>query len=153
MNRVTAVRRIPFCAGHRISEHESKCRDLHGHNFVAFFHAEAPAGLDPQGRVIDFGVLKARLGGWIDAHWDHGMILWERDHAAISAVRALEGQKVFLLRVNPTAENLATVLLNDVAPQVLAGTGVAVTRVVLWETENCYAEVALGGEPASGAGA
>jgi 6-pyruvoyltetrahydropterin/6-carboxytetrahydropterin synthase len=141
--RVTAVRRIQFCAGHRISRHESKCKDLHGHNFVAFFHAESPTGLDPQGRVIDFGVLKERLGAWIDERWDHGMVLWREDHEAVRAVTALPGQKVYLLDANPTAENLALVLLHEAAPAALAGTGVTVTKVVLWETENAFVEVTL----------
>lgn len=145
MPRVTAVRRLQFCAGHRISAHESKCRDLHGHNFVLFVHAESPTGLDPQGRVIDFGVLKARMLPWIEAHWDHGMILWEQDTPAIEAVSALKGQKIYLTKASPSAENLALELLHEVAPRVLEGTGVTITRVVLWETENCFVEASLDG--------
>jgi hypothetical protein len=55
------VRRIAFSAGHRVHGHESKCRHFHGHNYVAYFHALPRRGLDPLGRVIDFGVIKARL--------------------------------------------------------------------------------------------
>lgn len=138
-----AVRRIQFCAGHRVHGHESKCKSLHGHNYVAFFHAEAEHGLDGLGRVIDFGVLKARLAGWIEEHWDHGMILWQDDDEGVAAAQLVTGQKIFLLDNNPTAENMGHTLLHDVAPQMLAGTGVTVTRVVLWETENCFAEVSL----------
>ena len=145
MSRISAVRRLQFCAGHRVHRHESKCRHLHGHNYVVFFHAESPAGLDPLGRVIDFGVLKAKLGPWIEAEWDHGMVLWAEDEEAIAAARLLGDQKLFLLPANPTAENMALYLLHEVAPRLLEGTGVTVTRVVLWETENCYAEAALSG--------
>lgn len=123
--------------------HESKCRNLHGHNYVAFFHAEARSGLDSLGRVIDFGVLKDRLKTWIDEHWDHGMILWEEDQEARRIVQSLPGQKMYLLEENPTAENMGWVLLNRVAPAVLEDTDVVITKVVLWETENCYAEVTL----------
>jgi hypothetical protein len=56
--QVLAIRRIPFAAGHRVFQHESKCRNLHGHNYVAVLHARADAGLDALGRVIDFSVLK-----------------------------------------------------------------------------------------------
>jgi 6-pyruvoyltetrahydropterin/6-carboxytetrahydropterin synthase len=140
-SKVTAVRRLQFCAGHRVFRHESKCRNFHGHNYAVFFHAESPSGLDPLGRVIDFGVLKAKLGEWIEEHWDHGMIVWEQDTEAIAASRGVEGQKLYLLSSNPTAENMALVLLHDVAPRVLEGTGVLVTKVVLWETENCFVEV------------
>jgi 6-pyruvoyltetrahydropterin/6-carboxytetrahydropterin synthase len=141
---ISCVRRIQFCCGHRVHRHESKCANLHGHNYVAFFHATAPA-LDPLGRVIDFGVLKARLGEWIDVEWDHGFVLWNEDAAAIGAMDAMPGQKLYLMDRNPTAENMALHLLHDVAPALMEGTGVRVTRVVLWETENCYAEVSLEG--------
>jgi 6-pyruvoyltetrahydropterin/6-carboxytetrahydropterin synthase len=140
---ITAVRRIQFCAGHRVWRHESKCNNLHGHNYVAFFHAEAEAGLDGIGRVIDFSVLKAKLGGWVDANWDHGFIHHAEDTETIQALAAVKGQKTFALPTNPTAENMADYLLRVVGPQVLAGTGVTLTKVVLWETENCYVEVSL----------
>lgn len=135
---ITCTRRIQFCAGHRVYNHESKCRNLHGHNYVAFFKAHAP--LDSLGRVIDFSVLKERIGGWLDTHWDHGFLLWEEDVDALAAVTAIPGQKLFQMPWNPTAENMARYLLTVVCPQVLADTGVEVTDVRVWETENCYAD-------------
>jgi 6-pyruvoyltetrahydropterin/6-carboxytetrahydropterin synthase len=148
---VAAVRRLQFCAGHRVYKHESKCGHLHGHNYVVFFHARVQAeakqkrgggaGLDELGRVIDFAVLKERFAPWIESNWDHGFILWEKDTEAIAALKTLSEQKMFLLKANPTAENMALHLLQVVAPAVLAGSGVEVTKVVLWETENCFVEV------------
>jgi 6-pyruvoyltetrahydropterin/6-carboxytetrahydropterin synthase len=137
---ILCARRIPFCAGHRLWKHESKCAWLHGHNYVAVFHATAPQ-LDPLGRVIDFSVLKERLGGWLERHWDHGFVLHQDDAEALDAVSRIPGQKVYRLDANPTAENMARHLLDVVAPQQLAGLGVEVVKVVLWETENCSAEV------------
>jgi len=139
----TCTRRIQFCAGHRVQGHENKCRNLHGHNYVAFIEAEA-ADLDDLGRVIDFGVLKEKLGGWIDANWDHGFILGEEDHRARIVIEAMAGQKIYLLPQNPTAEWMADYLLYDVCPAVLEDTGVVVRKVVLWETENCYATATRG---------
>jgi 6-pyruvoyltetrahydropterin/6-carboxytetrahydropterin synthase len=143
MNHVTAVRRLQFCAGHRVHRHESKCRNLHGHNYVAFFHASSEAGLDELGRVIDFGVLKSRLAPWIDENWDHGMVLCREDVEAIAAVSLMPDQKLYLMDANPTAENMALHLLEEIAPRLLADTGVVIEKVVLWETENCYTEVSL----------
>lgn len=138
----SCTRRIQFCAGHRVHLHESKCRNLHGHNYVALFTARADQ-LDGIGRVIDFGVLKERIGGWVDDAWDHGFILWDEDREGAKAVAQVDHQKVYIMPTNPTAENMADHLLRDVCPAVLAGTGVTVTSVVLWETENCYAEATL----------
>jgi 6-pyruvoyltetrahydropterin/6-carboxytetrahydropterin synthase len=138
----TCTRRIQFCAGHRVQGHENKCRNLHGHNYVAFFDAEAEE-LDDLGRVVDFSVLKQRLGGWIEEHWDHGFIVGEDDRELRDLLAAAE-TKVYVLPMNPTAEWMADYLLYDVAPRVLDGTGVRVRRVVLWETENCYATAEVG---------
>jgi len=103
----------------------------------------APA-LDSVGRVIDFSVLKDRIGGWIDKWWDHTMILGINDIKTISGVRKFQKNKpLFILSENPTAENMASFLLNNVCPSQLLGTGVIVTKIVLWETENCFASVEL----------
>ncbi len=139
---MSVVRRIGFSAGHRVWGHEDECGNIHGHNYVVHFHATADR-LDDVGRVIDFRVLKARLGGWIDRHWDHGFICHKDDREVREALAAIPCQKLFLLDNNPTAENLAAHLLHVVGPQELAGTGVRLTRVVLWETENCCADVSL----------
>ena len=141
MARTQAVRRIQFCAGHRVLGHEGKCAHLHGHNYVAFFHAEAD-GLDEIGRIIDFGVLKEKLGGWVDEQWDHGFVYCAEDEEVAEIFsRHLPGHKRFVLPYNPTAENMARYLLEEVGPEQLEGTGVHLVKVVLWETENCFAEV------------
>lgn len=139
---IEATRRIQFCAGHRVCEHESVCRNLHGHNYVAFFTAIGiDSDVDKLGRVIDFGVLKEKLGGWIFDNWDHAFIVAEFDDLAKMAVHCMgDNHRTFIMLKNPTAENMARYLLDVVAPEVLKGTGVLVIKVVLWETENCYAE-------------
>ena len=143
MNQISAVRRIQFCAGHRVYKHESKCVNFHGHNYVAFFHARANR-LDGVGRVIDFSVLKEKIGKWIDEEWDHGFIYCKDDELALKFYAAEKPDlKSFCMRDNPTAENMASFLLKDICPEVLEGTGVVVSKVVLWETENCFAEVSL----------
>jgi 6-pyruvoyltetrahydropterin/6-carboxytetrahydropterin synthase len=140
--KIEATRRLQYAIGHRVHLHESKCRHLHGHNFVFFLTAQAPQ-LDAIGRVIDFGVLKQRFGTWLETNWDHGFVLWEQDEEAIAAVRMVSGQKLFRLPYNPTAENLAAYLLETIGPMVLAGTDVTLTRVRVFETENGIAEAFL----------
>ncbi|MFH5802521.1 6-pyruvoyl trahydropterin synthase family protein [Alienimonas sp. DA493] len=139
---LTVVRRIEFCAGHRLLGHEGKCAALHGHNYAAEFHVTADA-LDDVGRVVDFAAIKAELKGWIDREWDHGFLLYEGDETAIAAVRAVEPCKLFTLPLNPTAEALADYLLTRVCPDRLGPLGVRCTRVELWETPNCRAVASL----------
>lgn len=147
MRPYRCTRRIQFCAGHRVPLHESKCRHPHGHNYVALLTAESER-LDVAGRVIDFGVLKERIGGWIDEHWDHGTIIQHTDGEMRAALTAFNGKagfepKVFELQEPPTAENLAAFLL-EVGGELLTGTGCRLVRVDLWETENCCATVEAG---------
>ena len=139
----TCVRKIHFCSGHRVFGHECKCATPHGHNYNAYITAEADE-LDQIGRVIDFSVLKEKIGGWIDTYWDHTFLVYEKDHVLIAALETVPGHKPhFVCPFNPTAENMAQYLLHTIAPQVLAGIPVRITKVVIEETENCYAEAFL----------
>ena len=136
------VRRVQFCSGHRVLWHENKCANPHGHNYVAYIHARA-IKLDPIGRVIDFSVLKERVGSWIDRNWDHGFIYYSEDNGMAKVFHEpqalIENWKNYCLPVNPTAENMAKYLVEEVAPIEMKGTGIEVYKVTLWETENCYA--------------
>lgn len=136
---ISATRKIWFCAGHRVMGHENKCAHFHGHNYVVYLEAVAE-GLDDVGRVIDFSVLKERVGTWVDEHWDHRFLAYRRDQHVRAVQEASEAMQVFWLPLNPTAENIALYLLEIVCPLVLDGTGVKVRRVRVWETENCYAD-------------
>ena len=136
---ITCTRRIEFDAAHRVMEHESKCKHLHGHRYAveATFAANA---LDRQGRVIDFGLVRDLLGSWVDAHWDHATILCERDKPLGDAIAAKTGQVIFYLAQNPTAENMAEYLLKVVCPKLFADKDARCTLIRLYETPNCYAD-------------
>ena len=58
---VTCTRRLCFEAGHRVYGHESKCANLHGHSYKVERGLRSGAGR--VGRVIDFSVLKEKIGG------------------------------------------------------------------------------------------
>lgn len=76
MTKIT--RRFEFDMGHRVHGHESKCAYLHGHRYCVNVTCTAPS-LDAIGRVIDFSVIKSAVGTWIDANWDHNVMLHEDD--------------------------------------------------------------------------
>jgi len=150
--RLSLVRSLRFCAGHRLFRHEGKCAYLHGHNYRADIEVEAIGGgraVDAVGRVIDFALIKQRMLGWLDEHWDHAFILFAEDESALAAVRAVDPTKYFVLPWNPTAENMARYLLEVVAPAVLGDLGVIARRVAVWETDEACAVATLDGAPAS----
>ncbi len=137
---VTCTRRIEWDAMHRIPLHESKCRAFHGHRYAAEIRCRADA-LDDRGRVVDFGVIKQRVGGWVDQHWDHTAILMRDDPEAapIAEANARLGRPVYWLDAPPTAENIVAALAVQ-AQRLLADTGVTVVAIRLWETPNGSAE-------------
>jgi 6-pyruvoyltetrahydropterin/6-carboxytetrahydropterin synthase len=124
-------REINFCYGHRLLHYEGKCRHLHGHNGRAIITIET-SNLNDEGMVIDFNEIKRRVSGWIDDHLDHRMIL-HRDDPIVPLLEK-QGEPMYLLDVNPTAENIAK-LIGDTARQQ----GVPVVKVRLWETPHCFA--------------
>jgi 6-pyruvoyltetrahydropterin/6-carboxytetrahydropterin synthase len=132
MYRVT--REITFCYGHRLLYFEGKCRHLHGHNGRAVLTLEAEE-LDRQGMVMDFARIKQVVQTWIDENLDHRMLL-HKDDPLLPELRR-QGEPVFVMDVNPTAENIARLIYDYAAAQ-----GFPVSEVRLWETESCYATYA-----------
>jgi 6-pyruvoyltetrahydropterin/6-carboxytetrahydropterin synthase len=124
-------RELRFCYGHRLLNYDGKCRYLHGHNGRAIITLAAPA-LDGLGMVVDFSQIKRVVGGWIDSHLDHRMLL-HRDDPALPFLKE-QNEPVFLLDVNPTAENIAKLIYD-----YTAGQGFPVVEVRLWETEDSCA--------------
>ena len=140
--KTTITRRIEWDAAHRILRHESKCRSVHGHRYVALLTVTAPK-LDAQDRVIDFSVLKERVGSWVDDRWDHTTLVNQADTELLlfTSAQALNGnKKPFAFDGEPTAESIAAVLYG-VAVALLADTGIIVDSVEVFETPNCSAKV------------
>ena len=139
--RLSLIRRLRFCAGHRLFGHEGRCAFLHGHNYRVDIEVAAAGGaaVDPVGRVVDFSLIKQRMLGWLDEHWDHAFIVFAEDASALAAVRAVEPTKYFVLPWNPTAENMARYLLEVVAPHVFHDLGVEAIGVSVWETDEACA--------------
>ena len=135
---ITATRKLEFDAAHRVKRHESKCKNLHGHRYVVEVTAEAPE-LDDLGRVIDFGVLKAKLGTWLDDNWDHTTVLWDEDKELGEAIAAVTSQKIYYLPNNPTAENMAKYLLEEICPTLFTGP-LIISKILIRETPNCWVE-------------
>ena len=124
-------REIHFCYGHRLLEYEGKCRHLHGHNGKAVITIEA-SDLDHRGMVVGFSEIKQVVSRWIDEHLDHRMLL-RHDDPLVPLLREA-GEPLFVMDVNPTAENLARLIY-----RVARERGIAVVEVRLWETPQCCA--------------
>lgn len=146
MSNITCTRKIGFDAAHRVVEHESKCKYVHGHRYTVaatFAANEHTNQLDGLGRVIDFGVIKEKLGTWIDDHWDHTIILWDKDKKLGEVIASETNQVPYYIPMNPTAENLAVYLLEVVCPKLFSETDIHCTSITIDETPNCFAKAEL----------
>ncbi|MFT6332675.1 MAG: 6-pyruvoyltetrahydropterin/6-carboxytetrahydropterin synthase [Lentimonas sp.] len=137
---ISCTRNIEFDAAHRIINHQSKCKMLHGHRYKieATFVAKE---LDNLGMVIDFGIIKEILGGWIDENWDHNTILNKKDHELGQQIAKVTGQEIYYLEVNPTAEEMASYLFKEICPELFASYNISCLEIKLYETPNCHARV------------
>ena len=129
------TRSLSFCYGHRLIDHAGKCAHLHGHNGLVEVTL-ASSQLDAQGMVVDFQVIRQRLGAWIDTTLDHRMILQTGD-PALTTLLGL-GEPVYEVAFPPTAENLAKHLL-EIAREL----ELPVQAVRFQETPSCHATYRL----------
>ena len=137
---LSCTRRIEFDAAHRILNHESKCKMLHGHRYsleLTFSSKE----LDKLGRVIDFGNVRDIIGKWIDDNLDHNTILSQNDKELGDLIESKTGQKIYYLKENPTAENIAKHLFEDIVPELFKDYDTNLVKIKLYETPNCSVEI------------
>lgn len=83
-HRIT--RRIEIDAAHRIPDHRSRCRHLHGHRYVVEATVEAVTlaeSGEQRGMVLDFSFLKELMIREIDAPCDHGLMLSVEDREVL----------------------------------------------------------------------
>lgn len=136
---ITVSRYHDISCGHRVSGHESKCANLHGHNYRVHFTV-APVdsdNLDRLGRVVDFSIIKVTLCSWLETYWDHKFLIFEEDPIAFKLKEAYPDLGIVVVPFNPTAENMAKYLVNHIAPKLLHGHGVRLVKCRIDETRKC----------------
>jgi len=139
---IIAHRYHDISCGHRVFNHESKCSNLHGHNYrIHFFISSKEDQLDQIGRVIDFSVIKDKLCSWLENNFDHKFIIYEKDPLA-NKLKEIDNS-VVIVPFNPTAENIAKYLVEVIAPIQLKYTNVKLVKCIVEETYKCSASFSL----------
>ncbi|MDT3669534.1 MAG: 6-carboxytetrahydropterin synthase QueD [Aromatoleum sp.] len=142
--RVT--RRLEFDAGHRIPDHASQCRHLHGHRYAIEITLSgeiiSAAGQAVNGMVMDFGEIKNIAKIHVVDAWDHAFLAYRHDKPVVDFLAGLPGHKTVILDVVPTAENLASEAFSilDSHYRDTFGNHLRLERVRLYETPNCWAD-------------
>ena len=140
------TRRLEFDAGHRIPDHQSQCRHLHGHRYALEITLSGEViekdGDAANGMVMDFSQVKDLAKAHVVDVWDHAFLAYKGDTAIVDFLSALPGHKTVILDRVPTAENLARIAfaILDGIYRDTYGNHLRLERVRLYETPNCWAD-------------
>jgi 6-pyruvoyltetrahydropterin/6-carboxytetrahydropterin synthase len=110
-----------FAAGHALRNYHGKCENVHGHNYRCQVTLEGER-LDGTGLLMDFVALKRVLQAVID-RLDHQ---WLNDLPPFDVL-------------NPSAENIAKYIYDEVHREIAAPADVRIGSVRLWETDTSSA--------------
>ena len=147
------TRRLEFDAGHRIPDHRSQCRHLHGHRYVIEITLSGAiidkAGDAANGMVMDFSKVKDLAKQHLVDAWDHAFLAFSGDSTVVDFLNSLPGHKTVVLDRVPTAENLARIAfdrLNAVYRDTY-GNHLQLERIRLLVSPFCWADaVRLSGD-------
>jgi len=140
------TRRLEFDAGHRIPNHASQCKHLHGHRYALEITLSGDIiqteGVSEQGMVMDFSEVKRIAQTQVVSAWDHAFLVYRGDCAVVDFLRSLPDHKTVILDVPPTAEHLARLAfeLLDAAYVGQYGNQLKLEQVRLYETPNNWAD-------------
>ncbi|MEO8410795.1 MAG: 6-carboxytetrahydropterin synthase QueD [Propionivibrio sp.] len=143
------TRRLEFDAGHRIPDHKSQCRHLHGHRYaleITLVGEIIRQDGDPaNGMVMDFSEIKNLAAQHLVDRWDHAFLVYAGDIHVLEFLQGIPDHKTVVLDRVPTAENLAEQAFQilDRVYRDTYGNDLRLERVRLFETPNCWAD-ALG---------
>ncbi len=105
-----------FSAAHNLREYLGKCEGLHGHNWKVEVLV-CGMKLDKKGILLDFKQIKSCLNKLLD----------ELDHKYLNSLS-------YFKRINPSSENIAKFIYNNLSKQVLG-----LKSVTVWESDSCSA--------------
>ena len=140
------TRRLEFDAGHRIPNHNSQCKHLHGHRYAIEVTLSGDIitneGQSEEGMVMDFADVKRIAKEMLVDDWDHAFLVYQGDKTVCDFLASLPDHRTVILDVVPTAENLAQVAFKILEPAYrdIYGNHLRLERIRLYETPNNWAD-------------
>lgn len=141
------TKEIEIDMAHRVPNHKSKCRNLHGHRYKIEVGVNdkiiEEEWRSDQWMVIDFGDLKEIMIDYIDRDFDHWAVFYENDiyRENIEQMVDLESRdprKLHFVEFIPTAENLCK-LWFWLIEQPLKDKWIQIHHLKIWETPTSTA--------------
>ena len=128
--------------GHRVLNHRSVCKGLHGHRYKAEICVEGKLvlemGASEEGMVIDFADIKKVALIFIQEELDHAFMVWDKDEELLEFFNKSKGHKPVIVPFTPTAENVAAYIFQQLQDKFtdVFKTGLRLQSVKLWETPS-----------------
>jgi 6-pyruvoyltetrahydropterin/6-carboxytetrahydropterin synthase len=138
--------RLEFDAGHRIPNHKSQCRNLHGHRYALEITLSGDIILadnsSESGMVIDFSDVKQIARTSVVDVWDHAFLVFKDDKVVLDFLNTMPNHKTVIFPSVPTAENMAAEAFKILKSQYkdTYGNHLTLERVRLYETPNSWAD-------------
>ena len=139
------VKVIQWDMGHRVLNHRSVCKGLHGHRYKAEICIEGEliteSGSSEEGMVIDFVDIKKTAQKFIQEKLDHAFMVWNEDQELLDFFNNSKGHKPVIVPFTPTAENVAAYIYQKLRHEFIDmfKTGLHLHSIKLWETPSSYA--------------
>ena len=139
------VKIIQWDMGHRVMNHRSICKGLHGHRYKAEISIKGNMvdikGVSEEGMVIDFSDIKKVALSLIHSKLDHAFMVWDKDQEMIDFFNSSKGHKPVIVPFTPTAENVAKYIFDILSPKIIDtyANGLHLSSVKVWETPTSYA--------------
>ena len=136
---------IQWDMGHRVLNHRSVCKGLHGHRYKAEICVEGDLvekkDASEEGMVIDFADIKKTAQKFIQEELDHAFMVWDKDDELLEFFKKSDGHKPVIVSFTPTAENVAAYIFKELKDKFtdVFQTGLRLQSVKLWETPSSYA--------------
>ncbi len=138
--------RLEFDAGHRIPNHKSSCKNLHGHRYAIEVTVTGPIHDDSKssdfGMVIDFSDVKKIIKDLVVDRWDHAFIVYQDDKEIVNFLNTLPNHKTVIFPVVPTAENMASqaYLILSIEFNKRFNHQLKLKQIRMYETPNSWAD-------------
>lgn len=142
---ISITRQFEWDMGHRVTNHESLCKNPHGHRYKLLVEISGDiddrSGEPSQGMVLDFGDLKKVIHKSVVDKYNHSFMYWSEDDVMREFARNNKELRFVEVPFVPTAECIVSSIAKTLQLQFNKELpGIILESAILFETPKCSAK-------------